>query len=62
MEKTADREALTWPVKQAGTPGQLYDLANDPYEQDDLWDRRPDVVRHLTQLLEKYKKQGRSGP
>ena len=43
-----------------GTPGQLYDLAEDPYEQNDLWDQHPEVVRRLSQLLEQYKKQGRS--
>jgi len=43
-----------------GTPGQLYDLAEDPYERNDLWDQHPDVVRRLSQLLEEYKKQGRS--
>jgi len=43
-----------------GTPGQLYDLAEDPYEKNDLWGQRPDVVRRLAQLLERYKQQDRS--
>jgi arylsulfatase A len=45
---------------QAGTPGQLYNLAADPFEQDDLWEKRPEIVARLTALLEKYKKEGRS--
>ena len=45
-----------------GTPGQLYDLQKDPYEQNDLWDKRPEIVERLTKLLEKYKEQGYSRP
>lgn len=45
-----------------GVPGQLYNLANDPYEKNDLWDERPETVERLTKLLEKYKKQGYSRP
>ena len=44
------------------TPGQLYDIDKDPYEKNDLWEKRPDIVKELTDLLEKYKKQGRSRP
>jgi arylsulfatase A-like enzyme len=42
--------------------GQLYDLENDPYEKNDLWNERRDVVRRLTKLLEQYQKQGYSRP
>jgi len=42
--------------------GQLYNLVDDPIEQNDLWDQRPDVVKQLRKLLEKYKKQGYSRP
>jgi arylsulfatase A-like enzyme len=45
-----------------GTPGQLYNLADDPYEQNDLWEKRRDVVERLTALLEKYIAEGRSAP
>jgi arylsulfatase A-like enzyme len=45
-----------------GTPGQLYDMEKDPYEKNNLWDKRPEVVERLTRLLEKYKKQGHSRP
>jgi len=41
-----------------GLPGQLYNLAKDPYEQNDLWDERPDIAKRLSELLEKYKQQG----
>jgi arylsulfatase A-like enzyme len=47
---------------EPGTPGQLYNLARDPYEQDDLWDRHPEIVERLSALLERYKKEGRSAP
>jgi len=44
-----------------GTPsddpsiGQLYNIAQDPYEQKDLWDRRPKIVEKLRRELEKIK-------
>jgi len=47
---------------EPGTPGQLYDISKDPYEQNDLWEKRPDIVKRLTELLEKYKNQGHSRP
>jgi len=45
-----------------GSPGQLYDIEKDPYEQNDLWEERPDIVERLGKLLERYKKQGYSRP
>jgi arylsulfatase A-like enzyme len=44
------------------TPGQLYDIAEDPYETRDLWDTHPEVVVELKALLDKYKNDGRSAP
>lgn len=44
------------------SPGQLYNLDSDPYEQNDLWNVHPDIVERLTRLLEKYKSEGRSAP
>ncbi|MCH7226821.1 arylsulfatase [Haloferula sp. A504] len=35
-----------------GAPGQLYHLRTDPAEQENQWDREPDRVRELNQLLE----------
>ena len=40
--------------------GQLYNLQEDIAEENNLWIGRPDVVQRLTELLEKYKKQGHS--
>ena len=42
--------------------GQLYDMQLDPREQTNLWNDRQDVVRQLTELLERYKREGRSVP
>ncbi len=42
------------------TPGQLYNLKEDPYERNDLWNKYPQIVERLTKLLEKYKEQGHS--
>ncbi len=41
---------------------QLYNLENDIGEQQNVYDKYPDVVYHLTNLLEKYVKDGRSTP
>jgi arylsulfatase A-like enzyme len=46
------------PEKSA--PGQLYDMDNDPFEQNNLFAKEPEMVKHLTDLLEKYKNQGHS--
>lgn len=43
-------------------PGQLYDLAKDPVESNNLYKQRPDIVARLEALLEKYKREGRSRP
>jgi arylsulfatase A-like enzyme len=43
-----------------GTPGQLYDLVDDPREQNDLWDAHPEVVQRLAHLLDDYKTRGHS--
>ena len=40
--------------------GQLYNLADDPAERKNLYQKRPEVVARLTALLEKYKTEGRS--
>lgn len=49
-----------------GTPpddpltGQLYDLERDPYEQNDLWERRPEVVEQLRRELDRIKQLDKS--
>jgi arylsulfatase A-like enzyme len=45
-----------------GSPGQLYNLGEDPREQNDLWEKYPEIVTRLTELLDKYKREGRSAP
>lgn len=46
--------------KEGGPKGQLYDLAKDPSEKTNLYLKKPDVVKRLTELLEKVKSQGHS--
>ena len=41
---------------------QLYDLANDVGEQNNVQAQHPEVVDRLTKLLEKYVADGRSTP
>ncbi len=50
------------PITQPDAPGQLYDLSRDLGETNNLYKQHPQVVRRLTELLEKYKRQGRSRP
>lgn len=42
--------------------GQLYNLADDVAEENNLWLERPEVVKRLAALLERYKESGRSRP
>src|SRR5262249_50987257 len=48
--------------RPGGPPGQPYNPADDPTEEHNLWLERPEVVKRLTALLEKYKADGRSRP
>lgn len=48
--------------KQGEPAGQLYNLDDDPGEQKNLWAERPEIVKHLNALLERYKRQGHSRP
>jgi arylsulfatase A len=45
-----------------GPQGQLYDLAKDPTESENLYLDHPDVVARLTALLDRYRQQGHSRP
>jgi arylsulfatase A-like enzyme len=45
-----------------GPKGQLYDLKADPQELYNLYQEHPDIVNHLTKLLETYENQGYSRP
>ena len=49
-------------VRQKLPPIQLYDLASDPSETNNLQAARPEVVSRLRQLLERYVADGRSIP
>jgi arylsulfatase A len=40
--------------------GELYNLKDDPSEDKNLYGERPDLVQHLTELMEKYRLEGRS--
>lgn len=42
--------------------GQLYDMHADPAEERNVYDQHPELVQRLTDLLEHYKKSGRSAP
>ncbi len=48
--------------KPGGPEGQLYNLSDDPGEQKDLWAEYPQIVKRLSDLLERYKQQGYSRP
>ena len=48
--------------KKGEPAGQLYNLKNDLGEQTNLYANRPKIVKRLTALLEKYKKENRSTP
>jgi arylsulfatase A len=50
------------PDAASDAPGQLYDLANDPGETNNLYRARPQVVNDLRSLLEATRKTGRSRP
>jgi len=49
-------------VKQGLPPIQLYDMQDDPREQHNVQAEHPEMVKHLTALLERYVAQGRSTP
>lgn len=49
-------------VAPGGPTGQLYDLAADPCERHNLYQKRPEIVHHLSELLETYRKQGYTRP
>ena len=48
--------------KKGDPAGQLYNLKNDLGEKTNLYAKRPKIVKRLTALLEKYKKENRSTP
>ena len=45
-----------------GPEGQLYNLATDPHELHNVYQEHPEIVNHLSKLLETYVKQGYTRP
>lgn len=45
-----------------GPNGQLYNLEEDPQEQNNCWTERQDIVERLFNLLERYDREERSAP
>ncbi len=54
----SDPRKLEPKVREAA--GQLYNLAKDPEEKNNLYQRRPQIVARLGSLLQKYQQQGYS--
>ena len=48
--------------KPGEAAGQLYNLAEDPREEKNLYLEKPEIVARLKTILNKYKKEGRSAP
>jgi hypothetical protein len=53
---------ITSTLEQIGATGigQLYNLAADPAEQNDLYSRHPEIVQRLCELLAEQRDTGRS--
>ena len=43
-------------------PGELFDVRQDPSERRNVYAERPEIVREMKELLDKYKREGRSTP
>lgn len=48
--------------KKNAFPGELYNLRNDLAQRRNLYGEKPDIVKKLKELLERYKTSGRSAP
>jgi arylsulfatase A-like enzyme len=53
---------VTIEVKAGEPEGELYHLGDDPGETRNRWAEKPAVVASLTELLEQYRRDGRSRP
>ena len=56
---TAPRRIKPKPGEPAG---QLYNLAKDPGEKNNLYHQHPEIVKELKAKLEEFKTSGRSAP
>jgi arylsulfatase A-like enzyme len=61
-ESDARLRKLMLPETAPGAPGQLYNLAKDPGETKNLYNKHPEIVKELKALLEQSKASGRSRP
>ena len=50
------------PDTDPDAPGQLYNLAADPGERNNLYSKHPEIVKRLKAKLEEFKQSGRSAP
>ena len=57
-----DLKPFALPESDPDAPGQLYDLANDPFETTNLYSKHPERVSGLKRLLDELKESGRSRP
>jgi arylsulfatase A-like enzyme len=57
---------FTPPAKEVPRPGgpqaQLYNLAEDPGERHNVYTEHPEIVQRLAELLQRYRREGRSRP
>jgi len=49
-------------TKPGEPEGQLYNLKDDLAEANNLWAQHPEIVQRMSELLNKYKQEGRSRP
>jgi arylsulfatase A-like enzyme len=50
------------PPKPGEPAGELYNLRNDPSEEENLWQAKPDVVKRLQAELDAARAGGRTRP
>jgi arylsulfatase A len=53
---------LALPDTAPSAPGQLYNLHDDPGETRNLYDKHPEIVKELKEVLDKSRREGRSVP
>ena len=51
-----------WFITDPDAPGQLYNLASDPGETTNVYNKHPEIVAELKALLEEAKASGRTVP
>jgi arylsulfatase A len=61
-EKSDELKPYILPEEEPDSPGQLYNLAEDPGETHNLYKKNPEIARELKALLDKSKSSGRSAP